>query len=297
MRLKEIVIISGKGGTGKTSITASFAVLSKNCIVADCDVEAPNMHILLSQQELEKENLFGDKRATIINEKCSLCGACINLCTFKAIEETIQNGKFQFSINPFLCDGCGVCNRFCPLSAIEFDEVESAQLIVSKTRCGPMVHAKMKIGSKNSGKLSGTIKEKARSIAREKNFDLIIIDGPPGLGCPVISSLSGASVAIVVTEPTLSAVSDLKRILELLNRFEIQTAVITNKYDLNINIFREVKNFCEASKIFFLGGVSYDPNIPKLQSDKLTPVDSNSRSSIEIKSIFEKFSQNFLKEE
>ncbi len=297
MRLKEVVIISGKGGTGKTSIAASFAVLSKKCVTADCDVDAPNMHILLNPAELKKKVVLSEKKAKIINEKCTLCSVCQDLCTFGAIERRTLKETVQLHINPLLCEGCGVCQRFCPSSSIEFKETESAQLIVSETRNGPMVSAKMFTGSKNSGKLVSLIKEKARSIAKEKNLDFILIDGPPGLSCPVISSLSGSSNAIVVTEPTFSAVSDLKRIVELLYKFKIQTAVIANKFDLNIEIFREIKNICKDSKIFFLGGVSFDMSIPELQSKKLTPVESNSKSSIEIRSIFEKFSQTFLKED
>jgi MinD superfamily P-loop ATPase len=297
MKQKEITIISGKGGTGKTSITASFAVLSKRCVIADCDVDAPNMHILLNPQEIEEEFFFGEKKAKIIIEKCTLCGSCLNLCTFNAIEETIKNGKFQLFINPFVCDGCGICYKFCPLSAIEFNNVESAHLVTSKTTYGPIIYAKMETGSGNSGKLVYKIKEKAREMAKKENLDVILVDGPPGIGCPVISSISGSSIAIVVTEPTLSAIGDLKRIIELLFRFKVKTGVIINKYDLNTRISSDVQVFCEKNKLCFLGKIPYDPIIPKIQSDKLTPVEVEGKSSKEIKSIYEKFLKIFCKED
>jgi len=297
MKIKEVTVISGKGGTGKTSITASFAVLSKNCVLVDCDVDAPNLHILLEPQEIERTPFWGDKKAKIINEKCCYCGTCLNLCAFDAIEEVFKEGKFQLSVNPLLCEGCGVCFKFCPYSAIEFKKEKSAYSIISKTRCGPFVHAKMESGSENSGQLVAILKEKAREIAKEGNYDLILCDGPPGLGCPVISSVNGSSETIIVTEPTLSAVSDLKRILDLLSKFKTKTSVIINKFDLNLSLSNKIKEFCQSSKVNILGEVCFDPQIPLYQSEKLTPVEAGGKSAHQIKSIYEKFITSLLKED
>lgn len=296
MKMREIAIISGKGGTGKTSITASFAVLSNNCVVADCDVDAPNLHIILNPEEIEKKPFFGDKKAKILNEYCTLCRTCLNLCAFGAIEEVIKEGKLQLFIDPFLCEGCGVCFRFCPLSAIDFKEEQSAYSIVSKTRCGFIINAKMESGSGNSGKLVNILKEKARELAKEKGFNLVLVDGPPGIGCPVISTVSGSSEVIVVTEPTLSALNDLKRILELLSKFKIKASVIINKFDLNLIMSNQIRDFCQSYGVIILGEVSYDPDIPLLQSEKLTPVEAGSKSAKEIKTIFEKFFTRITKE-
>ncbi|NMB98659.1 MAG: 4Fe-4S binding protein [Thermoanaerobaculaceae bacterium] len=297
MKIREVAIISGKGGTGKTSITASFAVLSKNCVVADCDVDAPNLHLLLNPKETERKPFFGEKKAKIINEKCAYCGTCLNLCAFGVIEEVFKDGKLQLSVDPLLCDGCGVCFRFCPYSAIEFNEEESAYFVVSNTRCGPMVHAQMESGSGNSGKLVGTIKEKAREIAKEGGFDFVLVDGPPGLGCPVISSISGSSETILITEPTLSAISDLKRILDLLSKFKIKASVIINKFDLNLALSEQIKTFCQTSGVNFLGEISFDPQIPLFQSEKLTPVEAEGNSALQIKSIYDKIFSDFSKED
>jgi MinD superfamily P-loop ATPase len=295
--MKEILFISGKGGTGKTSLSASFAFLSEKCVIADCDVDAPNLHILLNPEEISEEGFFGEKKAKIINEKCSFCGTCLNLCVFDAIEEIMKNGKLQLFINSFVCDGCGVCYKFCPSSAIEFYDCESARIIVSKTRCGPMVHTRMESGSGSSGKLVDRIKEKAREIAKKDNMNFILIDGPPGVGCPVISSISGSSKAIVVTEPTLSAISDLKRILELLDRFKVKAGVVINKYNLSIDVSNQIKMFCQRLGLVVLGEIPYDHNIPKFQSDNLIPVEVEGKSSKVIKSIYKKFVILFLKED
>ncbi|NLE03544.1 MAG: 4Fe-4S binding protein, partial [Crenarchaeota archaeon] len=216
--MKQITIISGKGGTGKTSITASLAVLAKNVIVADCDVDAPDLHMLLHPQILETQEFHGSKLAIIDENKCNKCGICLEKCKFDAITP-------NFKVKAISCEGCNVCVISCPVNAITLVDRVSGNAHISKTTYGFMAHALLNPGESNSGKLVTIVRQNAKKIAEQKNYNLILIDGSPGVGCPVIASISGVDAALVVTEPTLSGIHDLERILALLNHFKIKPFV------------------------------------------------------------------------
>ena len=269
--MKEIVIISGKGGTGKTSVTASFAYLSReNCVLADCDVDAADMHLLMNPDFAYKEVFYSGEIAEINQEKCIKCGNCKRVCRFKAID--IINHKYI--VNELNCEGCVYCQRVCPSDAITMKEMISGDLYHSTTRLGfPMIHAKLKIGSDNSGKLVTKVKNDAKSIAKKSDKKLVIVDGSPGVGCPVVSSLSGANYVVLVTEPTVSGLHDLKRVYKLVKKFGIKAACIINKYDINIKITEEIKKYLNENDIFFLIELHFDDDFTKAMIMQKTVVE------------------------
>ena len=234
--MKEVVVLSGKGGTGKTSIVGSFAALAQSKVLADCDVDAADLHLLLSPS-VEKENEFWSGQVAFISkEKCTECGLCQELCRFNAIED--------FTVDPIPCEGCGLCYQVCPAEAVIMKESLSGQWFVSDTRYGPLVHARLGIAQENSGKLVALVRQEARQIAERDRLTYIISDGPPGIGCPVISSLSGASLALLVTEPTISGIHDLERVIGVCRHFGVPALVCINKYDLNEDNTRRIENYC-----------------------------------------------------
>ena len=250
--MKEIVIISGKGGTGKTTITAAFAALAKNKVMADCDVDAADLHLILSPDIQHEEDFYSGKTAFIRENDCTECGKCAEVCQFAAISP-------DFVVDPIACEGCGVCVYFCPVDAIDFNENLSGRWFISKTRFGPMVHAKLGIAEENSGKLVSLVRRQAKLLAEKEHLDYIIVDGAPGIGCPVISSITGANAVLVVTEPTLSGRHDLERVVSLAaGHFQIPTFVCVNKFDLNEEITDEIEKYCEKMNIGFVGKIPYD---------------------------------------
>ena len=223
-KVKELVVISGKGGTGKTSIVASFAALTEKVVLADCDVDAADLHLVLEPKVMRRESFSGGKRARIRTEHCIACGKCEALCQFDAIDfDGPSNGKLDktFRIDPIACEGCGVCAWFCAENAIEFAPAVNGEWYVSDTRHGPMVHAKLGIAEENSGKLVSTVRKEAGAIAQQRGLELVLIDGSPGIGCPVIASITGADLVLIVTEPTLSGLHDLGRVADVARHFEI----------------------------------------------------------------------------
>ncbi|MBA7630579.1 Ion-translocating oxidoreductase complex subunit B [subsurface metagenome] len=266
--MKEIVVISGKGGTGKTSIVASFAALAKNAVLADCDVDAADLHLILQPNIKQTQDFSGGKRASIIPEKCVGCGKCEEVCNFDA---ALFNGPANnivertYTIDPIACEGCGVCAHFCPVDAIEFKDAVNGQWFISDTRFGPMVHAKLGIAEENSGKLVSLIRKQAKRIATEQNKQLIIVDGSPGIGCPVIASITGADLVLVVTEPTISGQHDLDRVVELTSHFKIPTAVCINKYDINPKIAEAIEKRAGEKNLKVVGKISYDNKVTKAQ--------------------------------
>ena len=250
--MKEIVIISGKGGTGKTTMTAAFASLAKNKVMADCDVDAADLHLILSPEIQHEEDFYSGKTAFIRENDCTQCGKCAEVCQFDAISP-------DFIVDPIACEGCGVCVYFCPACAIDFNDNFSGRWFISNTRFGPMVHAKLGIAEENSGKLVTLVRRQAKLLAEKGNLDYIIIDGAPGIGCPVISSITGANAVLVVTEPTLSGRHDLERVVSLAaGHFQIPTFVCVNKYDLNEEMTDQIENFCHEMNINFVGKIPYD---------------------------------------
>ncbi len=269
--MKEIVVISGKGGTGKTSITASLAVLGgRDVVIADCDVDAADMHILLQPEIAKSEDFYSGELAVINQDTCTQCGKCFDVCRFDAID--VKDGIH--TVNELSCEGCGYCARVCPVDAITNIPLNVGKWHISNTRFNqPFVHAKLGIGADNSGKLVAHVKNVAKEIADEYERPYVLVDGSPGVGCPVVSSLSGAHFVILVTEPTVSGLHDLKRVYELVNKFHIKAGCIINKSDLNIDKTNEIIDFLNKENIIHLANLPYDENFTKAMTDCKTIVE------------------------
>jgi MinD superfamily P-loop ATPase len=254
--VKEIVVISGKGGTGKTSITASFAYLGgKETVVADCDVDAADLHLLMLPDFAKSEKFYSGVIANIDQDVCTKCGKCAEVCRFDAIP--VIDG--QYVVQPLDCEGCGYCARVCPVDAITMESQNVGDWYISTTKVGSsMVHARLGIGAENSGKLVAKVKSEAKNIAEEQDKIYVLVDGSPGIGCPVVSSLSGASYVVLVTEPTVSGIHDLKRVYELVKRFGIKAGCIINKADLNNAVEKEILQFLSENSINHIASLPYD---------------------------------------
>lgn len=254
--MKEIVVISGKGGTGKTSITASFAFLmGQDAVVADCDVDAADMHLLLKPDFASVEDFYSGKIAHIDGDSCINCGDCYSICRFDAIQ--VVNKKHI--INEIDCEGCGYCANICPAGAIEMKDNNTGELYISQTRMkNTLVHAQLRIGAENSGKLVTKVRKEAKRIAEQANTHYLIIDGTPGIGCPVIASITGADYVIIVTEPTISGLHDMKRVIKLVKKMGIKSGCIINKEDLNKKVSNEIKGFLKKNNIELLAELPYD---------------------------------------
>jgi MinD superfamily P-loop ATPase len=278
--MKELVVISGKGGTGKTSIVASFAALANNKVLVDCDVDAADLHLVLSPRILHREQFVGGKEARIESEKCAACGKCADACQFDAIHlDGCANESVQktYRVDPVRCEGCGVCVRVCPMEAIEFEDAVSGDWFISDTRLGPLVHARLGVASENTGKLVSLVRKQARTLAEERGYDLIVADGSPGIGCSVIASLAGSTLVLVVTEPTLSGLHDLERVCDLTQHFGAKTAVCVNKYDLNPEVTATITRRAAANDIPVLGTISYDEAVTRAQIEGLSVVETEDR--------------------
>lgn len=253
--MKELVVISGKGGTGKTSMTASFAALAGSAVLADCDVDAADLHLIL-QPDIQRREIFVSGHAAVIREDdCTKCGLCESLCRFGAIHDFKVAG----------CEGCGVCVEFCPVHAIDFPEQECGEWFVSTTRHGEMVHARMRPGAENSGKLVTLVRQEARKIAEGRDSEWLLVDGPPGIGCPVIASITGADAVLVVTEPTLSGEHDLERVLRLARHFRVQAMVCINKWDINPIMADRIDNLALSLGARPVGRIPYDSAFTEAQ--------------------------------
>jgi MinD superfamily P-loop ATPase len=250
--MKEIVVLSGKGGTGKTSITGSLAVLAQNKVLCDCDVDAADLHLLLQPVVREKQEFWSGQVAVIDAGKCTQCGLCQELCRFNAIHDYV--------VDPVSCEGCRFCYHICPVEAIKMQDTMSGHWFISNTNYGQLVHAKLGIAQENSGKLVAVVRQKARELAdKTRGIDYIISDGPPGIGCPVISSLSGANLALLVTEPTLSGIHDLNRIMDVCQHFNVPALVCINKYDINKENSTRIEDYCASRNITVAAKIPYDP--------------------------------------
>jgi len=248
--VKQITVLSGKGGTGKTTLVASFAALTQKTVITDCDVDAPDLHLLLRPQIVQTQKFIGSKVAVIDKEKCIQCGKCEELCRFNAIE--------NLSVDPVLCEGCGVCAYICPVEAVELTERVSGYAFISKTKYGPMSHARLNPGEENSGKLVTLVRQNAKQVAETENCELILNDGPPGIGCPVIASLGGVDMGLIVVEPTLSGIHDMERALGLLNHFKIPSLVCINKYDINAENTDRIVEFCGSNGVEVVGRIPFN---------------------------------------
>lgn len=246
----EIAIISGKGGTGKTTICAAFGVIADNTVLADCDVDAPDLHMLLQPTIKSTENFVGSQVAVIDKDACTECGQCQEACRFDAVSPPV--------VDSISCEGCGVCEHVCPEKAITMKDRTSGHLHESDTRVGPMAHAKLLPGEGNSGKLVTEVRKLGMKISKNLGISTILIDGSPGIGCPVIATVTGIKLGVIVTEPTMSGIHDMERVLALLAKFNIKAVVIINKYDINIENTRAIENYCEEQGVAVLGKIKFD---------------------------------------
>ncbi|MDF7798661.1 ATP-binding protein [Pontiellaceae bacterium B1224] len=255
--MKELVIISGKGGTGKTSITASLAALAETSTLADCDVDAADLHLVLEPTIQTSETFTSGRAAEIRAADCTQCGLCEEVCRFDAIAD--------FTVDPLSCEGCGACVEFCPVGAIDFPEQDCGVWNISTTRHGPMVHAHMNPGAENSGKLVSLVRQEARKMAAQQNSEFLLVDGPPGIGCPVIASITGADAVLVVSEPTLSGEHDLHRVLELAAHFKIPAMVCVNKWDINPVMTDRIEDLAKEFGAAPVGRIPYDAAVTAAQ--------------------------------
>ena len=286
--MKEVVVISGKGGTGKTSLAASLAALVGDAVLADCDVDASDLHLVLSPQVKRQESFWSGREAVIRTSDCMGCGVCLTECRFHAVRETrINRRECTYSIDPLSCEGCGVCARFCPKQAIDFPEKLCGEWLVSETRFGPMVHARMAIAAENSGKLVSIVRTEARKIAEERRSRWMIVDGPPGLGCPVIASITGARLVIVVTEPTLSGEHDMERVLALTRHFGIPALVCVNKWELNPQVADQIERSAKSLGASIAGRICYDRAVTRAQVAGVTVVEFGGRAAEDIRKMWQ----------
>jgi len=274
--MKEIVIVSGKGGTGKTSLSASFAALAERAAVADCDVDAPNLAIVL-EPRIERSTPFtGGTIAVPDRAACNACGCCVESCRFEAIALEAQaddSDRDCAVVDRLACEGCGVCAAVCPEGAIHLAPVVNGEWFVSRTRYGPFVHARLGPGQDNSGKLVARVRKEARALAKRESLDLLISDGPPGIGCPVIASLGGADLVLIVAEPTVSAIHDFERVAELARHFTVPALVCINKADLNPSLADRLEHAAEALGVATVGRVPYDDDFVQAQIRKATVIE------------------------
>lgn len=279
--MKEIVILSGKGGTGKTSIAGSFAVLARNKVLADCDVDAADLHLILNPSLKNENEFWSGKIASIDDVLCTGCGLCEEQCHFNAIT--------NFTVNPLSCEGCGFCSHICPAGAITMIDNMAGHLYISETEYGTLVHARLGIAQENSGKLVALVRQTAREIVEEQNCDYLITDGPPGIGCPVISSLSGAHLALLVTEPTLSGLHDLERIIQVSHHFGVPAIACINKYDINDENCTAIENYCSSQNVPVSAKIPFD-NMVTEALIKGSPVVNypQSKATASIKALWER---------
>lgn len=260
--MKQLIVLSGKGGTGKTTVVGAFASLGGKKVLADCDVDAADLFIILEPKNIEKAEFYSGRKPRTNQEKCTSCGICTDLCRYNAIE----NGD----VDLVECEGCGLCALACPEEAISMEDAFCGEWFIADTRYGPLVHARLGIGEENSGKLVAQVRKVAQSIAEERNLDLVLIDGPPGIGCPVISSLAGVDLVLIVTEPTVAGIHDLERLITLAQHFSILPSICINKYDINIEKTRAIETYCHDNKLPILGKIPFDVAVVKALVEKKT---------------------------
>jgi len=254
--MKELVVISGKGGTGKTTVLASFAALAGRSVLADCDVDAPDLYLLLHPEISEQEEFRAGKLAVIDADRCTRCGRCLEVCRFEAITP-------DFSVEALNCEGCGACRVVCPAEAVELVERTAGDWFQGQTKYGPMVYARLRPAEENSGKLVALVRKEARAWAEREGIGLLLTDGPPGIGCPVIASVGNADLALIVTEPTPAGLHDFERALALCRHFGVPAMVCVNKFDLNPELDGGIRNFCFHSQVAVTTSVPFDESVSR----------------------------------
>ncbi len=280
--MKELVVISGKGGTGKTSIMAAFASLARNKVLCDADVDAADLHLIMYPQVRERHDFESGHTAVINKDKCTQCGLCRDLCRWNAISE-------DFVVDPIQCEGCGVCYYFCPEQAIDFPLNTCGEWFISDTRFGPMAYAMLGIAEENSGKLVTLIRQEGKKLAEKNNLDMIITDGPPGIGCPVIASLSGATAVLIVTEPTVSGRHDMERVADLAAFFKIPAMLCVNKFDLNPDEASAIEAFAQQKQIKVMDRIPFDPifTMAMVQGKNIFEYDGHSKGAEAVRKLWD----------
>ncbi len=287
--MTELVVLSGKGGTGKTSVLASLAALAGDAVIADCDVDAPDLHLVLDPQQVRRHDFISGLRAVVDADACTACGLCVEHCRFDAV--TCHDGPA--AIETVACEGCGVCALVCPERAVAMVPRRAGVWMRSRTRFGPMVHARLAVGGSSSGKLVSLVKQQARLTAELEGRPLMLVDGPPGTGCPVIASLSGASMALVVTEPTAAGLHDLARVLELARHFRVPAAVCVNRWDLYPEGASAIVERAEADGVPVLGRIAYDPQVTAAQVAATTVVEWGGRAALDIRRLWNRLGERW----
>ena len=279
--MRELIVISGKGGTGKTSLTAAFAALAENRVLCDADVDAADLHLLMAPDIKMRSDFQGGGVAVINKEKCSECGLCRDLCRFEAIND-------NYEVDPIGCEGCGVCVDFCPEQAIDFPVKTCGEWFISETRFGPMIHARLGIAEENSGKLVTQVRQEAKKTAETNNHHLIITDGPPGIGCPVIASIGGASAVLIVAEPSVSGIHDMERVAQLAAHFKVPGMVCVNKFDLNLDQTQAIEDLAKNMQMSVLGRIPFDPIFIEsmIQGQTIFEYNKESETSLAVKQIW-----------
>lgn len=290
--VKQVVIVSGKGGTGKTIVSAAFAAIAKNKVLVDADVDAADLFLLLHPKTKNVSKFSGGSKAAINANFCNKCGKCKDICHFDAI----KNDAAKYYVDDILCEGCRLCTRICPNNAIKMNASNSGEWYISETKYGAFVHAKLGVAEENSGKLVSLIKSEAIIIANQTNAKWIIIDGPPGIGCQTIASIGNSNCVVVVTEPTISGLYDAKRVVELIYHFKIPIKFIINKYDLNLNITKQIEDFCCINQIEIIGKIIFDKCVVQSIVDGITIMDSPQFTQKEVLlNAWEKIEQTVIK--
>lgn len=292
--MKELVILSGKGGTGKTSLTAAFASLAPDAVLADCDVDAANLHLLLRPDVQSRDSFHAGREAHVQSEACCGCGRCAAACRFDAMSMAGLNGTAM--VDPLGCEGCGVCAFVCPTGAIGFTDRVAGDVMISDTRRGPMAHARLAPGSDNSGKLVAHVRQSARRLAEQRNCPLVLIDGPPGLACPTMAALTGCAHALIVIEPTMSGLHDLDRVLALTGHFSVPTSVCVNKWDIDAEKSAAIERHARAAGARFAGRIRYDRGVTEAQMRAETAVEAGAASAGDIRAVWQKMAETLAAE-
>ncbi len=284
--MKELVVISGKGGTGKTSIMAAFASLARNKVLCDADVDAADLHLIVDPQVRERHDFQSGHTAVVNQDKCTQCGLCRDLCRWNAISE-------EFVVDPIQCEGCGVCYYFCPEEAIDFPLNTCGEWFIADTRFGPMAYAMLGIAEENSGKLVTLIRQEGKKLVEKNNLDMLITDGPPGIGCPVIASLGGATAVLIVAEPTVSGRHDMERVADLAAFFKIPAMVCVNKFDLNPDEALAIEDFARERQIKVMGRIPFDPIFTKsmVQGKNIFEYDGHSEGAEAVRKLWDGVAQ------
>jgi MinD superfamily P-loop ATPase len=286
--MRELVVLSGKGGTGKTSILASFASLADGAVIADCDVDAADLHLVLDHTVTASGEFKGGKRAVVDTDSCITCWGCVEACRFGAVSIEPGGGHIgRARVDSVACEGCGACTHVCPTGAISLEEVVTGEWFVSESRAGTLVHAALGAGQEASGKLVTLVRSRAGAMAKREERDLVLVDGPPGIGCPVIASLTGATLALIVAEPSVAGLHDLERVVQLAGKLGVPVVAAINKWDVSPGTSARIEELCTRLSVPMIGRVPYDDDVTAAQVSGVAVVDySNGAASTAVRNLW-----------